>query len=301
MIEQIGDSHQINQLVDSAWDSRAATLSALARVGPTDLERKIPWRGQDSNVRHQLIRLCDHDYERRLNIRLALAAANWHPTETHLLLAEGSAARGETLALLAGLTDDALDQKPAAGEWSARETIGHLAMIEERYTAHVEYAARRYREGGDTTETPPRIGALEATIEGNVATIRKHLVRGREQINRECCSLPDDLLIASTRWSDWDVDLRFRLHRYGAHEREHANQLRKALVDIGHKPNEIAMLLGQAEIARSTMTSELIGVPDDLLQAAGPTGESLEQSLISASRDEAALVEKIVGYLPLGD
>ena len=275
MMEQVGESSQINQLVDSAWDSRAATLNALARVAPIDLEHKVTWRDQESNIRHLLIRLCDHDYERRLNFRLALAASGWRPSETQLLLAEGSAARGETLALIAGLTDDVLDQRPAVDEWSPRETIGHLVFIEERYTANVEYSVRRYREGEDTTATPPKIGPLEATIEGDVAAIHEQLVRGREQINRACSDLPDDLLVASTTWSDWDVDLRFRLHRYAAHEREHANQLRKTFADIGYKPTEDLMLLGQAEIARSAMLSELIGVPDELLQTEGPEGTNV--------------------------
>ncbi len=297
MMEQVRDSSRINQLVDSAWDSRAATLNALVRVAPMDLEHKVTWRDQESNIRHLLIRLCDHDYERRLNIRLALAASGWGPSETQLLLAEGSAARGETLALIAGLDEDALDQRPAVDEWSPRETIGHLVFIEERYTANVEYSVRRYREGEDTTAIPPKIGPLEATIEGDVAAIREQLVRGREQINRECSELPDDLLVASTTWSDWEVDLRFRLHRYSAHEREHANQLRKALADIGYKPTEVDMLLGQAEIARSAMLSELIGVPDDLLQSQGPEGTTLEQSLASASTDEAGLVAGILENL----
>ena len=298
MMEKMGESSQINQLVDSAWDSRAATLDALARVAPMDVEHKVTWRDQESNIRHLLIRLCDHDYERRLNIRLALAAANWRPSETQLLLAEGSAARGETLALVAGLSDDVLDQRPADDEWSPRETIGHLLTIEERYSTNVDFSARRYRDGKNPTERPAVLGPIEATIEGDVAAVREQLVRGREQVNRAFFGLPDELLVASTTWSDWQVDLRFRLHRYGAHEREHANQVRKALAAIEYKPTEVAMLLGQAEIARSAMLSELIGVPDELRQSEGPEGTTLEQSLVSASKDEAGLVERILAFLP---
>jgi hypothetical protein len=300
MTDQPGESTQISQLIDSAWNSRSATLNELTRVMPEDLECKISWRDQESNIRHLLIRLCDHDYEHRLNIRLALALAGWWPTETQLLVAEGSAARGETLAILAGLTDDALDRRPAVDEWSPRETIGHLVTIEQRYSTHVEFSARRFREGKDPTETPATLGPIEATIEGDVAAIREQLVKGREQVNRAFSGLPDKLLVASTKWSDWQVDLRFRFHRYAAHEREHANQIRKALPEIGYQPTEVAMLLGQAEIARSAMLSELIGVPDALLTAAGPSNATVEDSLISASIDEIALVERIVESLPNG-
>ena len=300
MTDQQGESTQISQLIDSAWNSRSATLNELTRVMPEDLERKISWRDQESNIRHLLIRLCDHDYEHRLNIRLALTAANWKPSETQLLLAEGSAARGETLALLAGLTDDALDRRPADDEWSPRETIGHLLTIEERYSTNVDFSARRYRDGKDPTERPAVLGPIEATIEGDVAAVHEQLVRGREQVNRAFYGLTDELLVASTTWSDWQVDLRFRFHRYAAHEREHANQVRKALAAIGYVPTEVAMLLGQAEIARSAMLSELIGLPDTLLTAAGPSNATVEDSLISASRDEIALVERIVESLPNG-
>ena len=289
---------QVRRLVRDLWETRAQTLSALAGLDPARLDHKVPWHGEPAAVRYHLIRLADDDYERLTTIRLALNAAGWRPTETQLLMAETEEARGGTLALLAGLPDARLDEKPAAEEWSVRQTIGHIHAVERRYTEQADYAVRRYQDGErlplvNPTAGPPQHGV---EVEGSVADIRGALLASRERVNEALAGVSDDLLVAPTKWGAWIVDTRFRPHRFPAHEREHQNQIRKALQAVGYQPNEVAMLLGQAEMARAKLAAALIGVPDELLNAKAPTGVRIADELISAAAGESALVATLMSF-----
>ncbi len=298
MNNQTNNPSQVRRLVRDLWATRAQSLAALAGLDPTLLAHKVNWRGEPAAVRFHLIRLADEDCERLTTIRLALNAAGWRPTETHLLLAEAEEARGGTLALLAGLPDARLDEKPAAEEWSVRETLGHILATERRYADQTMYSVQRYQEGETLPLVNPSPPPLQIEVNGGGADLRRTLLTSREQVNEALAGLPDNMLVAPTKWGAWLVDTRFRLHRFPAHEREHQNQIRKALQAVGYQPNEVGMLLGQAEVARARLTATLIGVPDELLNAKAPTGVRIADELIGAAAGESALVATLRSGLP---
>jgi hypothetical protein len=61
-------------------------------------------------------------------------------------------------------------------------------------------------------------------------------------------------LTRPSRWIDYEIDVRFRLHRFAAHIVEHTIQCEKALHALGWRPTEgrriarrLAGLLGEIE------------------------------------------------------
>ena len=59
----------------------------------------------------------------------------------------------------------------------------------------------------------------------------------------------DAAMAAGTIWAGFEVDVRFRLHRWPSHFREHTIQIEKTLALLGHQPTEVA------RIARLTAAS----------------------------------------------
>jgi len=53
----------------------------------------------------------------------------------------------------------------------------------------------------------------------------------------------EELNVPSMYWEDYEMSLRFRLHRFDSHLRQHIVQVDKTLEGIGHSPNESRRLL----------------------------------------------------------
>jgi hypothetical protein len=75
--------------------------------------------------------------------------------------------------------------------------------------------------------------------------------------------LPDAALdTPSIWWEGHALPVRFRLHRFDAHLREHTIQVDKTLVGIGHAPTETGRLLRLLHRALGECEAALIGAPD---------------------------------------
>jgi len=76
----------------------------------------------------------------------------------------------------------------------------------------------------------------------------------RAETQRRLESLSPALLTRPTQWMHFDVDVRFRLHRFAAHLIEHGIQCEKTLANLGVPMTEgrrivrrLAALLGEVE------------------------------------------------------
>ena len=63
--------------------------------------------------------------------------------------------------------------------------------------------------------------------------------RGLSDINHRF----EELALPSMYWEEYQLSLRFRLHRFDSHLRQHTVQVDKALVEIGQAPTEARRLL----------------------------------------------------------
>ena len=214
---------------------RTGVDAALARFATLDeQELAQPWRFRDkpSDVRYALYRTLEDAQE--AVVRLAALA---HP-ESRRILALAQRAFGDLRGLLVGLPMDFLDQSPRQGEWSIRETLRHIMIIEGRYAVQTHYATERadsdpMRVADDQMPTPAQVD-----VSGDIEAILGRVGERRGETDRQLGNLSPAAMIRPTQWMQYDVDVRFRLHRFAAHVIEHTIQCEKTLNALGWRMTE---------------------------------------------------------------
>ena len=208
---------------------------ALAQfAGRDEKELSQPWRFRDkpSEVRYALYHTLEDAQE--ILVRLVALA---HP-ESRRILALAQRAFGELRGLLIGLPGDLLDRSPREGEWSIRETLRHIIVIEGRYAVQTRYATERadsdpMRVADDRMPTPAQID-----VTGDVDAILGRVRDVRAETDRRLGHVPLAAMTRPTQWVQHDVDVRFRLHRFAAHMIEHTIQCEKTLAALGWRMTE---------------------------------------------------------------
>lgn len=108
-----------------------ATLSAVARFTDNDLASAWTWGGNAVDVRYGFYRLAEILEPATADARRALAAAP--SREARDAVAATTEARWRAQAILATLGDDDLDADPGGGEWTIRQTMGHIIGTQRGY------------------------------------------------------------------------------------------------------------------------------------------------------------------------
>ena len=72
----------------------------------------------------------------------------------------------------------------------------------------------------------------------------------------------EELAWPARYWEGYDMPLRFRLHRFDAHLRQHTIQVDKTLLALGHELTEARRLLRLIYAALAEVEGALIGAPD---------------------------------------
>jgi hypothetical protein len=236
--------HEENQDV-SDYDA------ALARCGLLDedaLGRPWPFRGRQMDVRYALYRTLEDAQE--VHVRVSAAE---HP-ESRRILALAQEAFASVRALLVGVPGALLDKSPRAGEWSIREIIVHMVAVEQRYALQTKYAVDR------TDADPMRIAddrlpsLTPSSAGGEIEALLARLAGARAETGRWLDGVAPAGMTRPTIWGGYEVDVRFRLHRFAAHLVEHTVQCEKTLFALGWRPTEgrqiarrVAAVIGEVE------------------------------------------------------
>lgn len=157
------------------------------------------------------------------------ARLTYRGTEAQRILGLAQVAYGDLRGLLAGITSDALDHVPREGEWSARETMRHTIGVERSYRANTAHALRRATEEPLTLSAEQRPQPDPLDTRGDGSDVAARLGVRRAETDAELSGVSDDQLTRPTQWSELDVDVRFRLHRFASHLVEHTVQVERAL------------------------------------------------------------------------
>jgi hypothetical protein len=209
-----------------------AALTVVAGLDETELARPWTWRGKAMDVRYALYRTLEEAQEAH-----AHTTAGAQP-ESRRILALAQRAFGDLRGMLIGLPADLLDRAPRADEWPLRETLRHLLTIERRYAAQTRYAVER------TDAEPVRIpDDRQPTVAGNavdgeIGAILERIGAARAETNRWLGDLARAAMTRPTIWIGYDVDVRFRLHRFAPHIVEHTVQCEKTLSALGWRSTE---------------------------------------------------------------
>lgn len=283
--------------------ARAGLIAALSVIEDAELARPWPWRGGGADVRYGLLRIADHEQEQTVQIAQQLASLGWRQTEAQRILGLAEISRGWLLGELAGLRDDLLDREPAPGEWPLRTVLAHIIVTERRYRQRTAWHVAEARAGRATTAEPPAgvVEPLQAAAQyagGSLEEILARLDLERSAVLAELAGLVAADLEAPTSWVGFAVDVRFRLHRFAAHEREHTVQVAKTLRGAGFVPSEAQRILAQAQVTRGHLLARLVGLPDELAARPAAGAGSVAEMLAhigEAEVDQVASIRQALG------
>jgi len=226
-----------------------AALSAAAALDEKELSRPWTWRGKAMlDVRYALYRTLEEAQEAHARV-----AAGSHP-ESRRILALAQRAFGDLRGLLIGLPTELLDRAPREGEWPLRETLRHMLTVERRYAVQTRYAVER------TDAEPVRIPEDRQptvpanAVDGEIDAILARIGEARAETNRWLGEVAPAAMTRPTIWVGYDIDVRFRLHRFAPHIVEHTVQCEKTLLALGWRPTEgrrigryVAAAIGEVE------------------------------------------------------
>ncbi|MBM4416901.1 MAG: hypothetical protein FJ033_01080 [Chloroflexi bacterium] len=230
-------------VVDAGATIRRAAAEILA-IPDDGLGRGWPFLHGEADVRYGLYYIAE-----RIDEATATMLREGSPRATHggANLVQATAACWGLRGLLLDVGDDLLDRAPAGGEWSLRQTLGHILATQVRYAFSTAYALGRLAQP-DLPVRPAEslipAHELSATLGlGGLAPILDRMSDLHHEGLAAIWGLDDWRgLAAPTVWAGFEVNVRFRLHRWAAHFREHAIQIEKTLDVIAAPPREIVRI-----------------------------------------------------------
>lgn len=209
-----------------------AALAGVAGLAAAALRRPWTWRDGQMDVRYALYRTLEEAQE-----ALVRAAAAPHP-EPRRILSLAQRAFGDLRGLVIGLSGDLLDRAPEAGEWPLREVLRHVLVIERRYAMQTAYAVER-GDGDPMRVSAERLARAEQPdARGDVFVLLGRIAEARAETDRRLGDLAPATLTRPTGWVHYQIDVRFRLHRFASHLVEHTVQCEKTLDALGWRPPE---------------------------------------------------------------
>ena len=135
-----------------------------------------------------------------------------------------------------------------------RRVVAHIVGADVGFYVAVRYALDRHRSGdGRPAEIPDEawdtllgqdVSSIEITLDGPLAGIQSYHKALHERVLSEFAGISEEELAApSIYWEGQEMSLRFRLHRFDSHLRQHIVQIEKTRTGIGHPPSEAERLL----------------------------------------------------------
>jgi hypothetical protein len=229
------------------------TIASLA--GHSDDEMAEPWTwpghtGGPLQVRDALWR-CVETEQASLAIDLPPS------TEAESILTMAQGAWGDLRGLIVGLPDETLDLTVGPGDWSVRQILSHVLLIERRYRVQSLYAATRRDHDPTRTQTPEALGPGET--DGGAAAWIERIDAERALTDTDLAWVGPNELGRPTEWAGYSVDLRFRLHRFAAHLAEHAIHAEKVILSKGIGPSEANQIVRRLSALRGAHERRAVG------------------------------------------
>ena len=226
-------------------------IKASAHLGDADLEKPYAWEEYiEDGLRFAL--LTAHHQLRDAHARVAaLRLGAGQPfSEAQRILAQVHEAYRDLTGALAGTSEAELDAPPPPGsteQWPLREVLKHMLGAEKGFLAAIEVALDCARSGRPSTPSEDAWTAKRTPPEdpsGTRADALDALYRSHVAILRALDGVTDaELDTPSWFWEDTGYPIRFRMHRFEEHLRQHTIQVDKTLVALGHPPSEAERLV----------------------------------------------------------
>ena len=224
--------------------------------------------------------LMTHHELRDLAVRLA-ARRERARAQSEAILAQYHQAYRDLTAVLATVRDQDLDRAPAVGEWPIRDVCAHMLGAEYGFLAVCAVGLARARAGNPTEPTDEewevarapygeaRTAAQQRLTNADVAGAWNELFAIHRRVLAEL-AVPDEEIETPAWFWDGEMTLRFRLHRFEEHMRQHTIQLDKTILMLGKAPTEAHRLIRNVYSALADIEMER-GPGDDERAATAAT------------------------------
>jgi len=227
-----------------------AAVAALATIPDASLEDAWAWKG-DSEVelRYVFYRLLEEFERAGIDAAAALRAVGIDRGKAADVIAPATAARWDLQGILLPLPDAAWDADPGGGEWTVRQTLGHVIGGQRSYGVNVAWwQAQALPVDANLPKSRPAsvdeaLPSDEEEEAGTPAELCARLDEVTDRATERLAALPAERLAYGTRWVGFALDIGFRLGRWSSHFREHTIQVEKTLVMLGHTPTEVDRLI----------------------------------------------------------
>jgi len=253
-------------------------VEALVRktvgLSDADMGREWKWGVYDEEGQRFALLMTHHELR---DLAVRLAAKRPARTQAAAILAQYHQAYRELSGALAPVRTEDLDRAPAEGEWPVREVCLHMLGAEYGFLRVCRIALERHRSGkaGEPAEAEwdaasvPYLDARKAATEPLAAADERQIRDAFATIHirnlRELADITDaELELPSWFW-DGPMPIRFRLHRFEEHLRQHTIQVDKTMVGIGRGPTEAHRLVRNIYNALADVETEPVN--DDALRA----------------------------------
>ena len=259
-------------------------VRATVHLSDEDMGREWKWREYDEEGLRFALLMTHHEL-RELAVRLA-ARRTTEPTQVARILAQYHQTYRDLTGVMAGVRSEDLDRAPSEGEWPLRETLKHMIGAEHGFLAVNRYALVHHRAGRH--DEPPEeewpefrkdYAAPKDAVDGTIESVRNSFFEVHRRVLRELADVTDAELEQPAWFWDADKPIRFRLHRFEEHLRQHTIQLDKTLAAI-RPPTEAHRLVRNIYNALADVESE--DEPAEDLRSAAATVISERAAAIAA-------------------
>jgi hypothetical protein len=271
-------------------------IEALRAIPDAALTKAWGWKGgSEEELRYGFYRIGEAFDLAALEAADTLREAGVERGRAADLIALATEARWDLQGLLVPLSEADWDAGPGAGEWTIRQTMGHLVGSQRGYGVGTAWWIRQALPA-DALDLPRIPESLfdamptdEAEGEGTPDETRARLDGLLDQCMERLAGLPAAQLALAGRWSGFPVTVGFRIGRWSSHIREHTIQVEKTLAMLDHQPTENDRLVRLVLAAWGRAESVAYGIPaEDATDAL---------SVLSRAADEARSVAEEIAAL----
>jgi len=250
-------------------------VKASVHLSDADLDGKYTWEEYDDDgLRFALLAAHLQLRETHATVAAARLGAGKPFTEAQRILAQVHEAYRDLTGALAGTSEKEMDAQPppdrGAEQWPIRKILEHMLGAEYGFLAAILTALDAARAGKPSEPDEVAFKAHRKPGEdpgGSRADALNALYRSHVTILRALDGVTDtELATPSHFWEDKGYPIRFRMHRFEEHMRQHTVQVDKTLVALGHPPTEAERLVRNLYTALAGLESVSgAGVGNELL------------------------------------
>jgi hypothetical protein len=249
---------------------------ARTAIGLTDddLDRPWAWKSYDSEgIRFAFFRAYEELLALAVKLRKKRAELGLPLSSAQRILGQCHSAYLNLQQLLLEVDTEIAILPPAEGEWPIRRVLAHIIGADIGFSVAIKFPLEGHPAGEKgpseiTDEAWDSLSGLDETaykaiMESPFHDLQSYHHQLHDRILRDFADIHEgELEIPSKFWEEEAMSIRFRLHRFTSHMRQHSIQIEKTLEVIGPPVTEINRLLKLIYQGLSEADGALIGAWD---------------------------------------